>query len=72
MAANEFVKDFDVLLFDMGKTFMGMFGKNLPRVPVHDIAIQQRDNEIIIGTHGRSIYVAKLDEVQKAYTNFIK
>ena len=58
--------------FDMGKTFMGMFGKNLPRVPVHDIAIQQRDNEIIIGTHGRSIYVAKLDEVQKAYTNFIK
>jgi photosystem II stability/assembly factor-like uncharacterized protein len=53
--------------FDMGKTFMTM-GNNLPRVPVHDIAIHQRDNEIILGTHGRSIYIAKLDEVQKAYT----
>ncbi len=34
-------------------------------VPVHDIAIQVRDNEIVLGTHGRSVYVAKLDEVQK-------
>ena len=33
--------------------------------PVHDIAIQQRDNEIVLGTHGRSLYVAKLDDVQQ-------
>ena len=51
--------------FDMGKTFM-TFG-NLPRVPVHDIAIQQRDNELVVGTHGRSIYITKLDAVQAAY-----
>ncbi|MBX9784891.1 MAG: hypothetical protein K2X48_16495 [Chitinophagaceae bacterium] len=37
----------------------------LPRVPVHDIAIQERENEIVLGTHGRSIYIAKLDEAQK-------
>ncbi len=53
--------------FNMGKTFMTV-GNNLPRVPIHDIAIQQRDNEIILGTHGRSAYIAKLDDVQKAYT----
>lgn len=52
--------------FDMGKTFMPL-DKNLPRVPVHDIAIQQRDNEMVIGTHGRSIYVTKLEAIQKAY-----
>ncbi len=57
--------------FDMGKTFMG-FGNSLPRVPIHDIAIQQRDNEIIIGTHGRSIYIAKLDAVQAAYEKMKK
>lgn len=57
--------------FDMGKTFMTM-GSNLPRVPVHDIAIQQRENEILLGTHGRSIYIAKLDAVQKAYDNKVK
>ncbi|GAC1492913.1 MAG: hypothetical protein NVS1B13_23260 [Flavisolibacter sp.] len=50
--------------FDRGKNFMS-WNAGLPRsVPVHDIAIQPRENEIIIGTHGRSIYVAKLEEVQ--------
>jgi photosystem II stability/assembly factor-like uncharacterized protein len=51
--------------FDRGNNFM-MWNKGLPKsVPVHDIAIQQRENEIVLGTHGRSIYIAKLDEVQK-------
>ena len=52
--------------FDMGKTFMGM-GNNLPRVPVHDLAIQARENELIVGTHGRSIYITSLDTVHKLY-----
>jgi photosystem II stability/assembly factor-like uncharacterized protein len=52
--------------FDMGKNFMSM-GNNLPRVPVHDIAIQQRENELLVGTHGRSIYITKLDAVQAVY-----
>jgi len=51
--------------FNMGKSFMVL--NNLPRVPVHDIAIQQRENELLVGTHGRSIYITKLDAVQKAF-----
>ncbi|MFN2439366.1 MAG: hypothetical protein ABR503_09220, partial [Chitinophagaceae bacterium] len=52
--------------FNKGTSFM-MWNGGLPKsVPVHDIAIQVRDNEIVLGTHGRSFYVAKLDEVQKA------
>ncbi len=51
--------------FDQGNTFM-IWNGGLPKsVPVHDISIQQRDNEIVLGTHGRSLYVAKLDDVQK-------
>lgn len=51
--------------FDQGNSFM-MWNGGLPKsVPVHDIAIQQRDNEIVLGTHGRSLYVTKLDDVQK-------
>ncbi|WP_163614722.1 hypothetical protein, partial [Klebsiella pneumoniae] len=39
-----------------------MWGKGLPySVPVHDIVIHPRENEIILGTHGRSIYIARLD-----------
>jgi len=50
---------------DKGNSFM-MWNKGLPKsIPIHDIAIHQRENEIILGTHGRSIYIAKLDDVQK-------
>ena len=51
--------------FDRGINYM-MWNAGLPKsVPIHDIAIQQRDNEIVLGTHGRSLYVAKLDGIQK-------
>src|SRR6185369_14654549 len=51
--------------FDAGNHFM-MWNGGLPKsVPVHDIAIQARENEIVLGTHGRSLYVAKLDDIQK-------
>jgi len=51
--------------FDAGNIFM-MWNGGLPKsVPVHDIAIQARDNEIVLGTHGRSLYVARLDDIQK-------
>ncbi len=50
---------------DGGASFM-MWNKGLPySVPVHDIALQPRENELILGTHGRSIYIAKMDDVQK-------
>ncbi len=52
--------------FTMGKTFITL-ANNLPRVPVHDIVVQQRENELVIGTHGRSIYIAKLKDVHKVY-----
>lgn len=50
--------------FDRGQSFM-MWNAGLPKsIPVHDIAIQERENEIVLGTHGRSIYIAKLEDVQ--------
>ncbi len=50
--------------FDGGNSFM-LWNGGLPKsVPVHDIAIQERENEIVLGTHGRSIYIAKLEDVQ--------
>ncbi len=54
---------------DAGNGFM-QWDAGLPRsVPIHDIAIQQRENEIVLGTHGRSLYVAKLDSVQVLLKN---
>ncbi len=40
--------------------------KGLPAsVPVHDLEIHPRDHEIVIGTHGRSLYIAKLEALRK-------
>ena len=53
--------------FNRGKSFMTL--GSLPRVPVHDIAIQKTANEIVIGTHGRSIYIASLDSIHIVYNS---
>ncbi len=57
--------------FNKGKTFMS-FGPDLPSVPVHDIAIQKAANDIIVATHGRSVYIASLDVVQTLYKDSVK
>lgn len=42
------------------------WNKGLPfSVPVHDLAIQERENELVVATHGRSLYVAELNKIQK-------
>lgn len=45
---------------DRGGTWT-MFKGNFPMVPVDDIAIHPRENDLIFGTHGRSIWV--LDDI---------
>lgn len=49
---------------DRGKTFMAM-SNGLPRVPVHDLCIHPRDHDLILGTHGRSIYIASVKELEQ-------
>ena len=44
-----------------GGVVFNQFVNGLPAsLPIHDIAIQERENEIILGTHGRSLFVGKL------------
>ena len=42
---------------DRGATWMAMAG-GLPNVPVHDLAIHPREGDLVVATHGRSVYVA--------------
>lgn len=50
---------------DRGTTWQ-IWNKGLPfSIPVHDIAIHERDNQIVLGTHGRSLFVASLKEIQE-------
>lgn len=47
--------------FTGGGQWQPLFLKNKPRVAVHDIVVHPRDNDLILGTHGRSIMI--LDDV---------
>ncbi len=40
------------------------FSKGLPNVAVHDIAVQAKAKDLLIGTHGRSIYKANIAALQ--------
>jgi photosystem II stability/assembly factor-like uncharacterized protein len=43
--------------YTAGGNWTNLALKNLPNVAVHDVLVHPRDNDIILGTHGRSIYV---------------
>lgn len=42
---------------DEGRRWHPMPLKNLPTVPVHDILIHPRENDLILGTHGRGLWI---------------
>ncbi|GLR16284.1 beta propeller repeat protein [Portibacter lacus] len=49
---------------DRGVTFTIM-SKDLPAVAVHDLVIQEKSKEIVLGTHGRSFYKADIEPIQE-------
>tara|TARA_R110002012_G_scaffold11444_3_gene51617 strand:- start:39064 stop:41904 length:2841 start_codon:yes stop_codon:yes gene_type:complete len=42
-----------------------VFSKELPNVAVHDLVIQPEAKDLILGTHGRSLYVGDINLLQK-------
>ncbi len=52
------------LTLDRGRTWMAMDG-GMPSVPVHDIKVQERERDLVVGTHGRSIWIADLELIEQ-------
>jgi photosystem II stability/assembly factor-like uncharacterized protein len=40
------------------------FSNGLPNVAVHDLVIQEREKDLVVGTHGRSIYKTNIAQLQ--------
>lgn len=49
---------------DRGESFM-LMDNGLPAVAVHDVVIHPREKDIIVGTHGRSMYKGSAAELQQ-------
>ncbi|MFK5959014.1 MAG: glycosyl hydrolase [Lutibacter sp.] len=45
-----------------------VFSNGLPKVAVHDLVIQKEAKDLVVGTHGRSIYKANIAPLQKIKT----
>ena len=54
---------------DKGLTFTPLSGEGattrLPAVAVHDVVVHPRDSELLVGTHGRSLYTVNLEYIQQ-------
>ncbi|THD69389.1 glycosyl hydrolase [Robertkochia marina] len=51
--------------FDRGASWEP-FSNDLPQVAVHDLVIQERAKDLVVGTHGRSIYIVNIEALQQA------
>jgi photosystem II stability/assembly factor-like uncharacterized protein len=51
------------LSINQGKDFMN-FTNNMANVPVHDLVVHPREHDLLVGTHGRSIYLANIRPIQ--------
>lgn len=49
--------------FDGGMSYTTI-SDQIPSVPVHDLVIQADADDLVIGTHGRSIYIVDLEEIR--------
>ena len=50
--------------FNQGTTWEA-FSNGLPNVAVHDLVIQPKEKHLLVGTHGRSLYKAKIASLQE-------
>lgn len=55
---------------DRGISFMRL--GQLPDVAVHDVVVHPRENELIVGTHGRSLYRANVEHLQQLNTTLLQ
>lgn len=52
---------------DKGASFMPL-GGGLPNVAVHDLVVHPRENELIVATHGRSVFIGDITAIQNLAT----
>jgi photosystem II stability/assembly factor-like uncharacterized protein len=49
---------------DRGKNWISLCN-GLPTTAVHDLVVHPRENELVIGTHGRSVYILDANDIKK-------
>jgi len=56
------------ITIDRGKTWISLCN-NLPTTAVHDLIVHPRENELVIGTHGRSVFILDVENIRSFNQN---
>jgi len=56
---------------DRGDTWQA-FSTNFPNVAVHDLRVQEEEQDLVVGTHGRSLYIADISAIAAMNMDDIK
>jgi photosystem II stability/assembly factor-like uncharacterized protein len=56
--------DLGVYVSTNGGTSWQSLCNNLPTTSVYDLFVHPRDNELVVGTHGRSVFVLDVSTIQ--------
>ncbi|MFC1513701.1 hypothetical protein ACFL5P_01705, partial [candidate division KSB1 bacterium] len=48
-----------------------MMKNNMPTQPIHDLVIHPRENDLVVGTHGRGIFIADIAPLQELNRNVL-
>ncbi len=46
-----------------GGNSWNLFQGEIPNVAIYDMVIQKRENHLVVGSHGRSVYLVELDQI---------
>ena len=49
---------------DRGRSWARM-RSGIPTIPVHDLVIHPRDNDLVVGTHGRGVFIGDISPLQE-------
>lgn len=55
---------------DRGEHFM-LLDTKLPKVAIHDLVVQKDAHDLVIGTHGRSLYKVNVEHLQQLDNNLM-
>lgn len=56
---------------DQGKSYHALM-EGLPNVPVHDLIVHPKTNDLVLGTHGRGIYIGNVSLIQQLKDELIE
>lgn len=56
---------------DAGAAWMRLKG-DLPTVPVHDLTVHPRENDLVLGTYGRGIFIGDITHLQELSTAVVE